>query len=190
MNPNATPEEILQATEKDVLEMNEGLIEFHNSVVKPDDMVYHLGDFSLSKRGPEQILPRLNGKEHHLITGNHDWCHPTHSKNPEKRKKMLELYLNAGFKSINLEGHMDIGGHQCLLSHFPYLEEDLQFDKRYPDYRPKDEGLTLLHGHIHGVWHTKKTSKGTLMIDIGVDSNGYKPVSIDQILDLIKNESQ
>ena len=49
--------------------MNETLIKNHNSVVKPNDTVYHLGDFAFYNTN--QYLKRLNGN-HLLIRGNHD----------------------------------------------------------------------------------------------------------------------
>jgi len=55
---------------EDVREMNLTLINNFNSVVKEDDITYHLGDFCF-KREPLQYLKRLNGK-HCLIKGNHD----------------------------------------------------------------------------------------------------------------------
>jgi calcineurin-like phosphoesterase family protein len=51
-------------------EMNEALVERWNSVVNPDDVVYHLGDFCLNKSSIA-IASRLHGKKI-LILGNHD----------------------------------------------------------------------------------------------------------------------
>jgi len=52
-----------------VHEMNKALTERWNSVVKPEDTVYHLGDFSFGNYRP--YLEKLNGQIH-LIKGNHD----------------------------------------------------------------------------------------------------------------------
>lgn len=54
----------------DVEEMNEALVANHNSVVKPTDKVYFLGDIAFKSKYLE-ILHRLNGKKV-LIKGNHD----------------------------------------------------------------------------------------------------------------------
>lgn len=53
----------------DVQEMNETIIQNHNEVVKPNDMVIHAGDFSFIPR--EQFVRRLNGN-HTFLRGNHD----------------------------------------------------------------------------------------------------------------------
>ncbi len=173
-----------------VEEMNEGLISGHNSVVKPGDTVYHLGDFSLDKRAPEKVLHRLNG-EHHLIIGNHDWCHPVHSKtNQTKRDKFRKMYFDAGFKTLELEGAIDIDGIPCLMSHFPYYDPNPQFDQRYPEFRPEDKGNILLHGHVHTSYKIRLSPKGTLMINVGVDQWDMRPVALEQIKALINNQSQ
>ncbi len=57
---------------KDAKEMDEALIENYNSVVKPNDQVYHLGDFSWPD--PQNYFNKLNGQKH-LVIGNHDDFH-------------------------------------------------------------------------------------------------------------------
>lgn len=53
-----------------VEEMNETMIENWNSLVKKNDIVYHLGDFTMNS-DPMPYISRLKGKVH-LILGNHD----------------------------------------------------------------------------------------------------------------------
>jgi calcineurin-like phosphoesterase family protein len=50
--------------------MDEALVSNWNSVVKPDDRVYHLGDVVMNRRALS-IVGRLNGRKI-LIKGNHD----------------------------------------------------------------------------------------------------------------------
>jgi calcineurin-like phosphoesterase family protein len=52
-------------------EMNEELIRRHNSIVKPEDTVYDLGDFCFSRKA-SYFLHRLNGNRVRL-NGNHDY---------------------------------------------------------------------------------------------------------------------
>ena len=51
-------------------EMDDAMVENWNSVVKPHDKVYHLGDAVIQRRCLK-TLGRLNGKKQ-LIRGNHD----------------------------------------------------------------------------------------------------------------------
>lgn len=54
----------------DVSEMDQALIDNWNSVVRPTDKVYHLGDVAIPRRGLK-CLEQLNGNKV-LIRGNHD----------------------------------------------------------------------------------------------------------------------
>lgn len=55
------------------IQMNEGMIENWNRAVKPEDTVYHLGDFACGMDADEirGILSSLNGSKR-LVIGNHD----------------------------------------------------------------------------------------------------------------------
>lgn len=103
-------------------EMDEVMIERWNSVVKPEDRVYHLGDVYMgSKERMNWIMARLNGKKR-LILGNHD-----NGKDPV-------LWRN--FESIDLwKPRRDIG---IVFSHIP-----LALDS-FPGRCTKN-----VHGHIH-----------------------------------------
>ena len=43
-------------------------------------------------------------------------------------------------------------------------------------YRPADEGLVLLHGHVHGLWKTRGR-----MVNIGVDVRDYAPITLSAV---------
>lgn len=160
--------------------MNEYIIEKWNETVKPDDTVYVLGDFSLAHRPVETILPRLNGIKH-LIAGNHDHCHPLHYKKKEERgQRMRKLYYDNGFKTIKLEDTIEIAGQIVKMHHMPYQGDHAQLD-RYKEWRPKDEGGWLLHGHVHTIWKVNKKQ-----INVGVDVWNFRPVPMTLIEDLIR----
>src|SRR3712207_7718934 len=54
-------------------EMDTAIVNAWNDVVGPEDVVWHLGDFSSYRDGRlDEVFWRLNGKEKHLIIGNHD----------------------------------------------------------------------------------------------------------------------
>lgn len=173
-----------------VEEMNEALIANWNSVIKPEDTIYCLGDFSFHIRSVEQFMPRLNGKKI-LISGNHDWTHPANkkSRNPEKQAKNIADYVKFGWAEVHQELVLDLPGLPNIrMCHLPYSDPDPSQDQRYLKYRPVDDGKILLCGHVHNVWQTKISPNGTLMVNCGVDVWGMKPVSLDQIIALVTSQ--
>lgn len=58
-----------------VEEMDELMINRHNSVIGPKTKIYFLGDVCFDRKRFESIMPRLNGQKR-LILGNHDKFSP------------------------------------------------------------------------------------------------------------------
>lgn len=151
-------------------EMNFVLIKQFNSVVGKDDSTYIVGDFSLSEKAVPIFLPRLNGKKI-LISGNHDKTFIGHKKHDVAIKR----YLEYGFEEVLMETRIG----PFLVNHLPYETDERHGDK-YASYHPKNNGSWLVHGHCHG-------SMGRVhgrQIDVGVDCNDYKPVSLEALLEL------
>jgi len=149
-----------------VQEMNRVLITNWNEVVKPQDTIHHLGDFSLSgSRRAQELVTKLNGYKI-LIRGNHD--------------KGEAYYLRAGFK----EFHTSVPSKPCeydefLLSHYPYWETYSHDDRKhkFADRMLRQRGNRwLLCGHVHEKWKSKGYS-----INVGVDQWNFTPVSLEQI---------
>jgi calcineurin-like phosphoesterase family protein len=176
-----------------VEEMNELMVIAWNMNVHPDDTVYVLGDFSLAFRAVETFPQRLMGKKI-LVPGNHDFCHSYHkkSRNAENREKWKQKYVDHGFEVVSEQyaEHFE-GLGSVLLCHHPYAdkttkEDEGGYEDKYEKWRPADNGALLLCGHIHEKWKTKRSSKGTLMINVGVDQHGFAPVSLDKIIKIAK----
>ena len=171
-----------------VEEMNEMMIKNWNEVVKPEDTIYCLGDFSLAIRPVETYTPRLNGVKY-LVPGNHDFCHSYHkkSRNNDNRNKWIAEYEKYGWKVLPEQTTLDIPGVAVVnLCHHPYILLGPGDDK-YARWRPKDDGRWLLCGHVHDKW--KVVGK---MINVGVDVNNFYPISIEEIKTIIlgkNNES-
>ena len=65
---------------RDVSEMNHKIISNHNSVVTPQDITVHAGDFCWHKKtNVEKIISELNGS-HIFIKGSHDSWMPSSTK--------------------------------------------------------------------------------------------------------------
>lgn len=150
----------------DVDMMNNELIARFNAAVSPEDDVWHVGDFSLDEVLVKKFLPLLRGK-HHLISGNHDRCHPTHRKSAAA----MQRYLRYGFVDVRPEHRVG----QFRLCHLPY-EPTGPADERYADMRPKDKGVWLLCGHVHEAWKVRGR-----MINVGVDQWAYAPVKLETL---------
>lgn len=161
----------------DIEEMHELLIDNHNAIVKKEDTVYFVGDMTapefktrkLYKYFP-QIVRKLNGTKH-LILGNHDEWGPF-------------KYVNVGFSSVHTAfwfKHITevMGTVEFVLAHDPSVAEVLTSPKQ-----------VLLCGHIHNLFRShKRMSKGLpTVINVGVDVNEYRPISLDEIIEELEEE--
>lgn len=175
-----------------VEEMNEAMVKEWNSVVGPDDTVYYLGDFSLAFRAVEIFSFRLNGRKL-IVPGNHDFCHSYHkkSRSVENREKWLQKYRDYGWEILPEQTTLDIPGLATFnLCHHPYSGQyELTNGDKYARWRPVDDGRILLNGHVHETWKTRRSPKGTLMINVGVDVWNFRPVSVEQLKELIEQEN-
>ncbi|CAO5232606.1 hypothetical protein [Frankia sp. AgKG'84/4] len=158
-----------------VEEHDGALVDNWNATVGADDTVWVLGDvaMSASKLGP---VAGLNGRKI-LLCGNHDAPWPGHAK-PRQHQR----YLAAGFAEIRdtFTAWATVGGREVEMSHLPY-EGDHTAEERYVEHRPADEGLPLLHGHVHGAWRVRGRQ-----INVGVDVNDYRPVSEEMLAGLVE----
>lgn len=161
-------------------EMNEMLVKEWNDIVKPNDIVYCLGDFSLSIEAVKRYTPRLMGVKL-LIPGNHDWCFPSHKKaKGDKMETQLAIYKAAGWNVLPIHDALDIVDIGTVnMSHLPYKGDST--DDRYTHRRLEDDGKILLCGHVHEKWQTKFTPLRTLMVNVGVDVWNQKPISMDTL---------
>ncbi|MBC7279059.1 metallophosphoesterase [Nocardioides sp.] len=167
-----------------VEEMNETLVANWNSVVESaEDVVWVLGDFDMhGKDASLALVSRLNGTKV-LVSGNHDACWAGMRDGWKHRSR----YLEAGFAAV-----MDFAvtklpplgpeasATRVLLSHFPYAGDSHDKD-RYEQFRLRDEGVPLLHGHVHEAFRERRTAKGTWGINVGVDHWGHRPVSAETL---------
>lgn len=118
------------------------LAEMWRSQVKDRDHVWILGDLSLNWEKGLTWLKELPGTKH-LITGNHDRCFPGLRDGYRFQRRYMDV-----FDSVQLAARHKIAGTNVLLSHFP-LSTDRGPEVRYPQWRLRDEGDLLLHGHTH-----------------------------------------
>lgn len=145
---------------KDAVEMDEKLIELWNSTVSTGDIVYVLGDFTLSRKLAtiQSLTNRLNGDKI-LIMGNHDTRKP-------------KDYVECGFKvAIRRPIMVDPG---VILMHEPFTDSFL---------------IALNYFYFFGHVHSKKTlmDEYSNCFCVSVERIGYKPIDLDKCLREMKD---
>ncbi len=152
--------------------MNEALIDRWNECVAPDDEVWVLGDVAMGTI--LEMLPLvglLDGRKI-LVAGNHDRCWAGRARRRDPEAAWTAAYLEAGFAEVHQGAvTLELGGEHVLACHFPY-EGDSQDADRHVEHRPADDGLWLLHGHVHDAWQVRGRQ-----INVGVDVWHYRPVA-------------
>jgi len=166
--------------------MNETLIANWNDVVGHDDTVMILGDLVMGTIAETlPLISRLNGHKS-LIAGNHDrWWGLMGATEPKKVAKWERW--SVAYEDVGLELVTDkwvderiSGNHLVRMCHFPYVGDHTEED-RYVEERPPDDGLILLHGHVHDGWKVNGRQ-----INVGVDVHDYHPVAESDIVRLIE----
>ena len=158
-------------------EMNALLVANWNAVVGPHDTVHVLGDVAMGRR--EESMPLIGRLAGHkiLYPGNHDRCWYGHG---ERALRLEQEYLDAGFDEIR-QGPltMTAGNREVLVCHLPYRGDSGETE-RYRRFRPLDEGMWLLHGHVHEKWRQQGR-----MVNVGVDVWDFTPVAEEVIARLM-----
>lgn len=143
----------------DVDQMNETMISIWNSVVKPEDTIYVIGDFSFGKLEETcDLTTRLQGKKH-LIAGNHD------------RKMIRYAEFCVLWDSVSWYETLQTQSELITMHHFPQYE-----------WEKMHHGAIHLHGHVHG----KKLPILGKIIDVGVDTNVLHPYHYDEIHEIAR----
>lgn len=166
-------------------EMDEYIIQQWNALVKPDDTVFHLGDFAWGGSSVwTRVLERLNGHKI-LIIGNHDI-------------KNLRANYSRYFDAITFQMQILVEGQTIILNHYPFLTYGGSY---------RNEPVWQLFGHVHSrknntligindleVKEILGKDEGRLkylfatQYDVGCDNNDYKPINFYQVRDIINKQ--
>lgn len=136
---------------KNIKEHDAEIIERHNAVVKPGDVVFMLGDFTMAGHRYHdkvtKMVKKLHGKKV-LILGNHDRFYP-------------KQYLTMGFQEV----HTALGYKEFYMIHDACMRVTERF-----------KSVKILCGHIHQCWKSANNA-----LNIGVDVWNYTPVSLEKV---------
>jgi calcineurin-like phosphoesterase family protein len=149
---------------KNVYEHDEEIIKRWNSVVREEDIVYHLGDVMLGDNSYGlSCLKQLNGYIY-IALGNHD---------TDVRETLYQQCHNV--VDVEMGYRFKIGKRNFILSHYPQLVANIGSDK--PIYS--------LHGHTHS---KEKWSDVYHAYNVNLDAHDCTPVNINKILKDIKEK--
>jgi len=161
-DPHYDHENIIKFSKRpfsNVEEMNGELVRRWNSVVKPGDRVFLLGDIAISKNLPrvDRLLSQLAGQKFWIL-GNHDRdeARKVFAHRFQKIDKLMDLKIGSGATMQHI-----------VLCHFAMIA-----------WNKSHHGSWMLHGHHHGGLVYPFPAK---IADVGVDCWDYTPVSFEEL---------
>ena len=141
-------------------EMNSTIVNNINSLVHEDDILIHLGDWSLG--GFDSIVEfrkRINCREIRIVLGNHDH----HIANNKNNIQLL-------FSSVHDYLQLEIEKSRLVCMHYPIASWN---------------GLANGYLHLHGHTHSRNRLTGGKSMDVGMDSNSLLPVNFRDIVETL-----
>ena len=156
-------------------EMDDELIRLWNGVVGDDDIIYHLGDFTLGSNASKYFC-RLNGHIHVL---GYPWHHdhrwlPGADGLASKSGHLITIeppMVVLEFEEYSMNGRPK----PVTLCHYPLA----RWDRSH-------YGSWHLHGHDHGHYHADEDIP---ILDVGVDCNMFNPVSIEDVAEFMEGKT-
>lgn len=171
-------------------EHDQVLAENWDRCVKPTDTVWVCGDISaggdLAQAYALNWFSDRPGVKR-LVPGNHDGCWAGH----RDAHKWENAYRQV-FASLQPFARRKINGQYVLLSHFPYLGDHSPED-RYNQYRLRNHGLPLIHGHTHSSERLSWAAPASMwfgsnpppQIHVGVDAWDFTPAPLSAIEEML-----
>jgi calcineurin-like phosphoesterase family protein len=154
--------------------MNDTLVNNINNMVGEDDILIHLGDFSFGGFDKiQEFRSRILCKNIHLVLGNHDDHISRNKENVQSLFSSVQHYLKLDIRRPINKQTVEKFSFVCM--HFPIASWDNM-----------NQGIIHLHGHVHLPKHLRVGSGKSL--DVGVDGNDLNPYSLDEVLNLMKNQ--
>lgn len=154
--------------------MNDTLVNNINEVVGENDILIHLGDWSFGGFDTiAEFRDRINCNNIHLVYGNHDHHQMKNKHDVQSLYASCHDYLFLNVRRPAVGGRMDKYNFVCM--HYPIAS-----------WNGMNDGVIHLHGHVHLPPH-QRVAEGKAM-DVGVDGNGLYPISLDEVLDIMKNQ--
>ena len=154
--------------------MNDSMIQNINNVVKKDDILFHLGDWSFGGiENVSELRYKINCKNIHFITGNHDHHIESNKEGIRRYFSSVNPYMEVSIKDV--QGKSKTTTVKLILCHYPIVS-----------WNNMRKGSYMLHGHQH-LKGDQRFGNGKRM-DVGMCGHPeFRPYSLTEILDLLKD---
>jgi calcineurin-like phosphoesterase family protein len=158
---------------KSLDEMNSVLVDRLNDTVGQDDVLIHLGDWSFGGfENIKEFRDRIVCKNVHLVHGNHDHHIRREKGDIQQIFTSTQDYLHLDVRKPN--GKLT-DKFSLICMHYPIAS-----------WNGMNDGVIHLHGHVH-LPPNLRVNQGKAM-DVGVDGNNLYPISLEEILSIMKNQ--
>ena len=87
------------------------------------------------------------------------------------KKILIHTYINIGFESVHTSLRLSINKQKVVLAHDPAIKTVLNDDEIF------------ICGHVHGLFKVLPDKK---TVNVGVDNWDFKPVTIEQIIQVLE----
>lgn len=156
-----------------VEEMDAQMLDQINSVCRPNDELYFLGDFCWKASRAGHYRQRLNVRNVHVCQGNHDT--PSLCNHVSTFDHML-------FRKLKSQGET----HKFHLCHYPLMS-----------WQGLHYGSMHLYGHSHGIYEDvlDKLHPNRRAMDVGIDVayeklGMWRPFSIDEVVQMLVGDEE
>jgi len=167
-----------------VTQHNDVLFDTINELVRPQDILIHLGDFCLNTTSSEfeEYLSRIQCQNILYIWGNHNSrIRNVYEDTIEKQsgRRDLEIYPIT-YRNITFLGYykeLIVNGQMIVLSHYPFQI-----------WNQQQKGAWCLSGHSHYTNpNTRIDYKQGRILDLGWEGH-HKPLSFDEVQSIMNGK--
>lgn len=153
-----------------------------DSVVAPEDIVYVVGDICVGEgKGCDAAIGIIESRpgRKRLVAGNHDPVHSAHRKRNTWKPRFDEV-----FETVDPWTRIKVGKRDIMVCHYPYNGDHTPED-RDEQYRMRDCGAPIIHGHTHSPEKVSFSATGTVQAHVGVDAWDFTPVEQPVVMGII-----
>lgn len=153
--------------------MNRTMVNNINAVVGENDVLFHLGDWSFGGFDQiEKFRSQLVCKNIHLVLGNHDHHIEKDTEGIQSLFSSVSHFIPELL--VKREVAKMIERFRFCLFHYPIAS-----------WIDMNQSVIHIHGHCH-LSKSNRIGPGR-MLDVGMDGNDLKPLSLDDVIRLVKS---